>query len=330
MTLSVESGEVCLSEIFLDFVIIINESQPWRLLTNFFYVDTTYVGAVVHLLFLRHYSQKLEEGHFAGRSADYLVFLVMCGVLLTAAAALMGRYHHPDFLSFALLSSVVHLWARLNRTQTVKIFGRLFTVESVYLSVWVLMAVKRSMPAPTRHYLLGIFACEFFYFPSTRHCLLGIFAGEFFYFLDRRGLGFLAPAFLCAPRCERPPINARARAYMRARGGSRDEPSARLRARETRRASPAARVARSPTACPRVPVPAPMNHPFHGPLPCSPDIRSSGALRVTGAMQLTAMRRSPGYSSDQSSMWLRGRERVRQRNCHKLRNKAELKSGHCE
>jgi len=52
--------------------------QIWRLFTNFFFFGMFSVDFLFHMYFLVRYSRLLEDGHFRGRTADF-VFMLSLG-----------------------------------------------------------------------------------------------------------------------------------------------------------------------------------------------------------------------------------------------------------
>ncbi|KAJ1621976.1 Der1-like family-domain-containing protein [Pavlovales sp. CCMP2436] len=173
-TCAVQLGIVSAELLYLNMTAVFSELEIWRLLTNLLFFGGFGLPLVFNLFFLVRYSTQLEQGRFAGKSADYLVCLALCALVLTVVAGLMGNV---PFLSQSLISSIVYLWARLNPTQPLSMFG-LFTVQAFYFP-WVMVAMSvlmGSSPVPN---------------------LLGIFAGHVYHFLvDVQGLQLRAPRFL--------------------------------------------------------------------------------------------------------------------------------------
>lgn len=178
--------------LYLNFSSVFAELELWRLLTNLLFFGGFGMPFVFNMFFLVRYSSQLEEQRFAGRSADYLVCLGLCALVLTLAAALMGD---QPFLAPALLSSVVYLWARLNPTQPLSIYG-IFTVQAFYLP-WVLAGMALLMGGSPVPNVLGIVAGHVYYFAAdVQHVALG------------------APRFLCARGRGGAPRGARGRARV--------------------------------------------------------------------------------------------------------------------
>lgn len=173
-TVAVQLGIVGPQLLYLNHRKVFTELEIWRLLTNLVFFGGFGMPFVFSMFFLVRYSTQLEEGKFAGRAADYVVCLALCSAVLTAASALVDGL---PFLAQALLSSVVYLWARLNPTQPLSIFG-LFTVQAFYFP-WVLVAMSVLMGA------------------SPVPNILGIVAGHVYHFLtDVQGISLAAPRFL--------------------------------------------------------------------------------------------------------------------------------------
>lgn len=160
--------------LILDFDMLFQKLELWRLLTNFCFFGKFGLPFVFSLFFLVRYGGELERKRFEGRSADMLWFMTLTGLIMVGVAYIMGPM---PVLSSSMLAAIVYLWSREYSEQTISIYG-LFHVQAFYFP-WVLCAI---------HVIMG---------GSAIPDLVGIFAGHVYYFLvDTQGYQLNAPYFL--------------------------------------------------------------------------------------------------------------------------------------
>jgi len=160
--------------LYLDFDLVLQKLELWRLLTNFCFFGTFSLPFVFSMFFLVRYGKELEQKRFEGRAADFLWCLGISGLLMIAVAWVLGG---QPFLASSMLSAIVYLWSREYAEQVLSIFG-LFNVQAFYFP-WVLCAIRVLMGG------------------SAVPDLIGIFAGHVYYFLeDVQGYHLRAPLFL--------------------------------------------------------------------------------------------------------------------------------------
>lgn len=102
--------------------------QLWRLVTNFLYFGPLSLDFFFHLFFFMRYSKMLEENTYHGHRADYAWLLIVCCTLLL----LLSPLSPAPFLSAPLSFTLVYLWARLNSSVRLSLFG-VITISAGHL-----------------------------------------------------------------------------------------------------------------------------------------------------------------------------------------------------
>jgi len=74
-TLAVHLDLVNVLMLYLNFGLVYNNFELWRLVTNFLYFGPFGLGYVFHMVFLVRHSTLLEENSFRGRTADFFLFV---------------------------------------------------------------------------------------------------------------------------------------------------------------------------------------------------------------------------------------------------------------
>jgi len=160
LTLAAHFGLVNPSLLVLHWPSVIQGFEIWRLVTCFVYQGRLGFPFLIHMLFLVRYGQSLEQTVFAGRTADYIFFILFGAVLLLGVTAFMNF----PILGMALIMMIIYLWSRKNPNMIMSfMFGIQF--QSFYFP-WVLVAFD---------ILLGGF-------PLVE--IVGIIVGHVYFFLD--------------------------------------------------------------------------------------------------------------------------------------------------
>ncbi|KAI9030963.1 Der1-like family-domain-containing protein [Phycomyces nitens] len=135
--------------------------QLWRLITAFF-VNRINISFAMNIFFLYRYSNDLETQVFLGRTADYIYFHLIVGIIQLVAAYFLELY----VLSDGLLLAVAYLWSQHNKeTMMTFMFGLRF--KALYLP-WVLVAYDLlSSGALPWASLAGIGACHIYYYLTS-------------------------------------------------------------------------------------------------------------------------------------------------------------------
>jgi len=156
--------------LYLNFNMIINHYQFWRLLTTFLFFDYFNLNFVFHMFFTVQHSRRLEEGSFRGRTGDFF-FLWLFGAVGLILVQMAMHFIPPSpyfpkvlFLAPSLAFMVVYVWSRRNKNVRMSFLG-LFNFTAPYLP-WVILGFG---------ILLG---------QSPIYDLLGVGVGHIYYFLE--------------------------------------------------------------------------------------------------------------------------------------------------
>ncbi|KAG7277483.1 hypothetical protein CRUP_037354 [Coryphaenoides rupestris] len=173
------------------------EFHLWRPITSTLYSPTGF-GYLVNLYFLYQYSSRLETGSFDGRPADYLFLLFFNWICIV-------------LLMFALIMSVLYVWAQLHRDTVVSFwFGMRF--KACYLP-WVILVFNYVISGSLTNELIGNVVGHLYFFLMFKYPMdLGgrvfLTTPDFLYRLlpSRRGgvTGFGAPPARRAAPQEQP------------------------------------------------------------------------------------------------------------------------------
>lgn len=145
--------------LYLNYRLIFEKYEFWRILTNFFFFGMPSLDFVFHMYFLVRYCRLLEEGpSFRGRSADFFVMLMFgAGIMLAIAP-----FSSVLFLGYSLTFMMVYVWGRRNETFPMNFLG-LFNFPAPWLP-WVLLAFSVLLGASPVVDLLGIFVGHVYYY----------------------------------------------------------------------------------------------------------------------------------------------------------------------
>ncbi|KAJ1991261.1 hypothetical protein H4R33_001422 [Dimargaris cristalligena] len=161
VTLAAHIGSVTMFQLYYDFELTFFRGQLWRLFTTFLYFGPFSFNWAFHTYFMVQYMRDLEEGSFRNRSADFLWFLVLSGVLLLACSAVFTTPFQAPALSFV----IIYVWAQRNPHVLLNLLG-LFTFRAPYFP-FVMIGIS---------YLFNN------QFPVQS--LLGLAVGHLYYFLE--------------------------------------------------------------------------------------------------------------------------------------------------
>ncbi|KAI9479502.1 Der1-like family-domain-containing protein [Zychaea mexicana] len=141
----------------------ITKLQLWRLISSFF-LHKLDLGFAMNLYFAYRQSLQLENEVFAGRTADYLYFLLVTSIMQLAAARYLDLY----VLSDGLMMTLTYLWSRHYRDVPMTfMFGIRFKAQ--YLP-WVLVGYSYLTPGGSVvGSLVGIAAAHIYYYLTTTY-----------------------------------------------------------------------------------------------------------------------------------------------------------------
>jgi len=171
--------------LYLNFGLVFNSFQVWRLATNFLFFGQFGLSYIFHMIFLVRHSTLLEESSFRGRSADFLFFYIFGA---SSPLIIDGFFWYtslitstPLFLGPNLAMMVVYVWGRRNPSVRMS-FLQMFTFNAPYLP-WVILGIEL---------LLGQSWSLF--------DLMGIAVGHVYFFLDEVYPGLTGRRWLKTPQ----------------------------------------------------------------------------------------------------------------------------------
>ncbi|XP_037536097.1 derlin-2-like [Nematolebias whitei] len=140
--------------------LVIRSCQIWRLITGFLFFGSLGFGFIFNITFLYRYCRMLEEDSFRGRTADFVVFFLFGGVLITLLAPLADVF----FPGQAFLVTLVYVWSKRRPLTRTSVFGPL------------------SVRAPLLPWVLT--GCSLLLGNSIVVDLLGVCVGHLYHFLE--------------------------------------------------------------------------------------------------------------------------------------------------
>lgn len=137
---------------------ILQKFQIWRLVTGFFYHGKLGLPFLINMYFLWTHSKELETIEFAGRTADYLFFIILSLALSLVAAVLLGW----GLIGGCVIFAIIYYWSRKNPERPMSfMFGIRF--KGFYLP-WVLIAFRFLIGSLPLQELFGVVIGHIYYF----------------------------------------------------------------------------------------------------------------------------------------------------------------------
>jgi Derlin-2/3 len=96
--------------IYLNFSLVFEEYQYWRLITCFCFFGEFSISFFLHMFFITRYMGALESGAFGGRKLDFLVLLFGGSLLLL----LLAYFFQVLILSSSFTIFVIYMWCKQN------------------------------------------------------------------------------------------------------------------------------------------------------------------------------------------------------------------------
>lgn len=139
----------------------------WKPLTSVLYYPISGGGGgfhyLVNLYFLYNYSQRLENGHFSGRPADFAFMLLFNWVSLVVTSLAFGVMMLMD----PMIMSVIYVYCMLNQDQIVSFwFGTRFKARFL---PWVLFGVNFLLGGGGMSELMGILVGHLYFFVMLKY-----------------------------------------------------------------------------------------------------------------------------------------------------------------
>jgi len=129
-TLAIHLDLVSLLLLYLNFGLVYDRFEFWRLFTNFLFFGHFGLSFFFHMLFLVRHSTMLEESSYRGRTSAMAFLYIFCGSLLlfidwicwiAPIPALSSST--PMFLGPSLAMSIVYVWAKRNPNMRMNLLG---------------------------------------------------------------------------------------------------------------------------------------------------------------------------------------------------------------
>lgn len=136
--------------LYLNWQLIIQEYQFWRLITCFLFFGTFGLAFFWNTYVLVFYCSTLEEVAFRGKTGDFLWMLICGAGMLLMLTFFLGQTY---FISGAMVDLMTYLWGRRNSSARLQVF--FFTVRAPYLP-WVLAFISLMMGGNIQDHLMGI------------------------------------------------------------------------------------------------------------------------------------------------------------------------------
>ncbi len=129
-TLAIHLELVNLLLLYLNFGLVYDRLELWRLFTNFLFFGHFGLSFFFHMLFMVRHSTMLEESSYRGKSSGMAWLYLVCGGLLLLVDWLCWlapvpalAASTPMFLGPSLAMSVVYVWARRNPNMRMNLLG---------------------------------------------------------------------------------------------------------------------------------------------------------------------------------------------------------------
>lgn len=144
--------------LYLNWQLIIQELQLWRLVTCFLFFGTFGLAFFWNTYVLVFYCSSLEDVAFRGKTGDFL-WMLLCGAgMLLLLTFFLGQTY---FISGAMVDLMTYVWGRRNSSARLQVF--FFTVKAPYLP-WVLAFISLMMGGNIQDHLMGITVGHIYYF----------------------------------------------------------------------------------------------------------------------------------------------------------------------
>lgn len=164
-TIGVELGFVAPQQLYLDWGLIVNQFQIWRLVTCFHFFGGFGMKMAFNLFILCRVCYGYEDNPFTvgthisgGRSsADFAMLMIFGALVQSIIGYLMGL----PFLGSTLVFAVLYVWSRKNAEQNMSMFGMPF--KGIHYP-WVMLGLSVLLGSSPVPFLIGIATGHLFYF----------------------------------------------------------------------------------------------------------------------------------------------------------------------
>lgn len=163
VTLSTEVlGIINPDMLLLDWSLVVEKLQVWRLLTDFTYFGKFSFGWIISMYFLVTYSSELEKDEaFRNSRGSYLYFVLFQCITLGLLSLALYFPYGSGFLGPSLSFSIIYYWSRTFQWTPVQLW--LWTVQGYQLP-FALLALDVMLGASIRQDLMGLFTGHLYHF----------------------------------------------------------------------------------------------------------------------------------------------------------------------
>lgn len=158
ITVAVELQFLNPSLLYLNFDLIIQKLEFWRLFTNFCFFGKFSMKFVFSMLLIIRYGNEFEKRKFPVHASRFIWCLIICGFL----QLFFSYYLMMPFLAISMLFVIIYLWSREFANETISVYN-LFNIEGFYLP-WVFCVIRVLMGGSAVPVLIGIFTGHVYYF----------------------------------------------------------------------------------------------------------------------------------------------------------------------
>eukprot|EP00041_Stephanoeca_diplocostata_P006052 m.74064 g.74064 ORF g.74064 m.74064 type:complete len:277 (-) comp16143_c0_seq2:63-893(-) len=162
-TLAANFGVFNPMSLVLEFSMIYNKFQIWRLLSGVFFFGKLGFPFLIMMYWMYSYSLKLEREHFDRRTADYVYALMFVWIVLLVVAF----FFNMMIVGIPFVLAIVYIWCSINADVIVNFWFGL-TFQAMYFP-WVLMAFSILTGGSGMGELIGIFAGHCYFFLKTKY-----------------------------------------------------------------------------------------------------------------------------------------------------------------
>ncbi|CAL6401107.1 unnamed protein product [Bathycoccus prasinos] len=150
--------------LYLDYKLIWEKFQIWRLIGNFCFIGGFGFPFVFRTLMIARYGVHLEQKTFENRTSDFVWMLMINMMILLPLKFIVPSVSQP-FYSSSLIFAMLYLWSRENPTQNTSIMG-MIRMPAFYLP-WGMMALTVLMGGDPVPDFLGVLSGHVYYFFSV-------------------------------------------------------------------------------------------------------------------------------------------------------------------
>ena len=136
---------------------LVFQGEYWRLISSFLFFGSFGIHFCFNLLFIYRYCKSLEEEHYRGKTAEFLVFFVFSAVLII----ITGLVLNLPWLGMSFTQVFVYVWSRRNPYTLLNFLG--FIVRAPFLP-YAFMGFSYFLGGDPTDDLIGIIVGHIYYY----------------------------------------------------------------------------------------------------------------------------------------------------------------------